>query len=209
MKTFPEMIVCEHCDSVYHHRKLEHSEVARCKRCAFTLERGNRLDIASWLALAITASVLFLIANIYPVIRIGLQGMHNETTLWQAAIALARGVTAPMAVPVALFLIIVPMIQIGMLIWVLSYACFLRRAPGFVPVMRLLSVLRPWSMVEVGFLGILVAIIKLSNLVSVTPGIGIWGTAALMAVITLIAKRDFSHLWEIEGSLQRYDPVHA
>ncbi|MNI49332.1 Paraquat-inducible protein A [compost metagenome] len=52
-------------------------------------------------------------------------------------------------------------------------------------------------MVEVGILGILVAIIKLISLVDVTLGAGVWATAALMVLLTLIAHRDLSSLWSL------------
>jgi paraquat-inducible protein A len=32
MKTFPDLIVCEHCDRVYQRRPLAPGEVARCAR---------------------------------------------------------------------------------------------------------------------------------------------------------------------------------
>jgi len=51
-------------------------------------------------------------------------------------------------------------------------------------------------MVEVGILGILVAIIKLISLVEVTLGAGVWATAALMVLLTVIAHRDLAALWD-------------
>ena len=44
MKTFSQLIVCEHCDSVYRRRALAPGEVARCARCAMPLYRASRLD---------------------------------------------------------------------------------------------------------------------------------------------------------------------
>ena len=55
-------------------------------------------------------------------------------------------------------------------------------------------------MVEVCLLGMLVASIKLSHLLQVIPGAGIWATAALMVLITLIANRDIHRLWELTES---------
>ena len=91
----------------------------------------------------------------------------------------------------------VPFLQITLLAWVLVHARAGRRAPGFAPAMRMLAALRPWSMIEVCLLGILVAVIKLSSLVQVAPGAGIWATAGLMVLITLIANRDTHRLWEL------------
>lgn len=200
MKIFPGLVVCEHCDSVYHRRTLGSGERAHCERCAAVLYRASQLDIDRWLALTVAAAIVFVIANVCPVIRISLQGLHNESTLWQAAAALAHGAAAPIALPTALSVIIVPFLQIALLGWVLIHARRGRRAPGFAQAMRMLVALRPWSMIEVCLLGILVAVIKLSSMVQVAPGAGIWATAVLMVLITLIASRDLHGLWELATS---------
>ncbi|MFT3964072.1 paraquat-inducible protein A [Propionivibrio sp.] len=197
MRTFSDLIVCEHCDSVYRRRPLAVGEAARCARCAAILYRARRIDVNRWLALTLAAAIAFVIANVCPVIRISLQGVHNETTLWESAAALAQGPIAVIAVPTALSIIVVPFLQITLLAWVLVHARAGRRAPGFAPAMRMLAALRPWSMIEVCLLGILVAVIKLSSLVQVAPGAGIWATAGLMVLITLIANRDTHRLWEL------------
>ena len=200
LKTFPEWVVCEHCDSVYQRIALANGQVARCERCLAPLYRASNLDTERWLALTIAAAIMFMIANLCPVVRISLQGLHNEATLWQSAAALAHGPAAPIAVPAALSIIVVPFLQIALLGWILVFARRKRRAPGFATAMRMLVVLRPWSMVEVCMLGLLVAIIKLSSFMEVAPGPGIWAMAVLMILITIIANRDIHWLWEmVEG----------
>ncbi|MBB6245050.1 paraquat-inducible protein A [Rhodanobacter sp. A1T4] len=197
MKTFPHLIVCEHCDTVYRRVSLESGDAARCVDCAATLYRANRMNVDGWLALTVTAAIALVMANVCPVIRISLHGQHNEVTLWQSVAALGHGAAAPIAVPAALSVIVVPGLQILLLGWVLAFARAGHRAPGFAMAMKVLATLRPWSMVEVAMLGILISIIKLSNVVQVTPGDGVWATAGLMVLITLIASRDIHWLWGI------------
>lgn len=197
LRTFPEWVVCEHCDSVYRRVALANGQVARCERCLALLYRASSLDTERWLALTIAAAIMFIIANVCPLVRISLQGLHNEATLWQSAAALAHGPAAPIAVPAALSIIIVPFLQIALLGWILVFARRKKRAPGFATAMRMLVVLRPWSMVEVCMLGVLVAIIKLSSFLEVAPGPGIWAMAILMILITIIANRDVHWLWEM------------
>ena len=197
MKIYPHLVACEQCDSVYRRSTLAPGEVARCSRCEAVLERAHPRDVDGWLALTMTTAVVFLIANVCPVVRISLNGMHREATLWEFAWALAQGSVAPLAVVAALVIILVPLAQISLLSWVLIPARVGRRAPGFARALRMLARLRPWSMVEVGILGILVAIIKLISLVEVTLGAGVWATAALMVLLTMIAHRDLSSLWSL------------
>ena len=198
----PDLVACEHCDTVSRRVALQRHQVARCARCDAVLYRFNRLSVDQWLALTVAAAIAFVIANISPVIRISFEGQHNETTLWGSITALAHGTPAPIAVPAAMAVIVVPFLQIAALIWLLGYARFGRRAPGFAPLMRLLVALRPWSMVEVLLLGILVTIVKLSSDLEVAPGAGIWATVALTLLIAAVASRDVHQLWEVVPSMQ-------
>jgi paraquat-inducible protein A len=195
MTIYPDLVICEHCDAVYQRRALVKGQVASCTTCTAIVYQAHKLNVHERLALSVTAAVAFLIANICPVITINLHGLESHTTMWQAALALAQGDAAPIAVPTAAVAVLVPFLQIAILIWVLLFARLGQRAPGFAPAMKLLHILRPWSMVEVCMLGILVAVIKLSSLVQVYPGAGIWATAGLMILMTLIAGRDVSQLW--------------
>jgi len=202
MKTYPSLVACEHCDSVYRRHALRSHEVARCDECHAVLYRPNRTNVNEWLALTIAAGIVFVVANTNPVIRISLQGVRSETTLWRAAAALAHGAAAPIAVPTALAIVVVPFIQIVLLAWLLTFAHARQRAPGFAWAMRMLGALRPWSMIEVGLLAILVAIIKLSSFAQVAPGPGAWATAALLALTALIAGRDIRWLWKWTDSIR-------
>lgn len=197
MHTFPNLVVCEHCDGVYTRRTLAPHGVVHCSCCGAGLYRAGRLDIERSLALTIAAAIVWAIANACPVLRIGLHGLHCEATLWQAAAALAQGPTAPIAAPAALALSVAPGLQIGLLSWILIHARAGRRAPGTVGALRMLAILRPWSMVEVGLLAILVAVVKLAGFVDVVPGPGIWATAILVTLLPLTAHHDAAQLWEL------------
>ena len=196
MTLYPDLIVCEHCDSVYRKHDLEHDEIARCGRCQAVLYRASRLDIDHLLALTLAAGVVFIIANVSPVIRIAVSGMHNEANLLQSISALSQGSALIVDLVAAATLFFVPLLQILLLGWVLLFARSHRRAPGFGVAMRVLHWIRPWSMTEVFLLGVLVAIVKLSGMLNVIAGPGTWATVVLTVLITIIAKRDVRTLWE-------------
>lgn len=203
MKSFPELLICSHCDSVYHRPRLAPGEAVRCTRCREILLRQSVLTLDQWLALTLGAAIVWLMANCYPLVGVSLKGLHNEVTLWQAALSMGHGSWAAIAVPAALAAIVVPSLQIVMLAWVLLYACRGRRAPGFATVLRMLLLLKPWSMVEVALLGVLVSAVKLSSLVQIVPGPGLWATAALAVLLMLIAHRDLSDLWQLPSAASR------
>ena len=139
--------------------------------------------------------ILFLFANIFPVISISLKGLGNAATLWESVQALAEGQITLIAAVAGLCIILAPGLQIVLLCWLLSYANLGLRAPGFRLCMRTLEQLRPWSMLEVCLLGIMVAIVKLGGMLSVHPGLGLWALAMLTVLIILISGKSIRRLW--------------
>ena len=190
-----DLIICEHCDSLYEATPLQKGETASCARCGAVLARAQRLSLEQLLALTIAAALLFVFANIFPVISISMKGLSNEVTLWSSVEALAQGRITLIALVAGLSIIFAPMLQIILLFWVLLHAQKGNVAPGFKTCMRALEHLRPWSMLEVCMLGILVAIVKLSGMLDVHAGVGLWAMAMLMVLIILIAGKNTRRLW--------------
>jgi len=191
-----ELIICEYCDAVYRKSVLSRHQKAVCVRCAGVVDRHVALSVQQRLALSITAAVLLLFANLYPVMSINLQGVSNSATLFDSVMILSVGPITFIALVAALAIIIAPVCQVLLLLWVLSFAVAGRRSPGFAPCMLWLEALRPWSMLEVCLLGAMVAVIKLAGLLDVIPGIGLLALVLLSILIIAIAGRDVRVLWE-------------
>ncbi|BDU22579.1 paraquat-inducible protein A [Dyella sp. GSA-30] len=169
--------------------------------------RSNRLNIEGWLALTVTSAITFIIANAFPVMSVGLQNFRNDATLWEATTSLVQGGWAPMAVPAMLMAIMAPLAQIVLLGWVLAFAWHGQRAPGFQHSMKLLVMLRRWNMLDVAFLGVMVAAIKLSSMAEVAIGPGMWAIGALLCLTALTANGDLLWLWDAtERKPQTVDP---
>lgn len=196
MAVLSDQIICETCDAVYRKPDLNKREKAHCTRCGAFLAHYGRLKIDRWLALSITAGIVLLFANVYPIMRISLQGLTNSATLLESALSLASGPIVLMSLTAAFTIILVPTLQVLTLIWLLAFARSGRRAPGFIGCMRGLEALRPWSMLEVGLLGALVAVVKLSGLLDVLPGIGLAAMAVLTVMVLRLAGRDIRQLWD-------------
>ncbi|MDD1017121.1 MULTISPECIES: paraquat-inducible protein A [Pseudomonas] len=192
-----QLIICEHCDCVYQKVSLGKHQKALCQCCGAVLQRYNGLSVQQRLALSVTALILWVFANFYPIMSISLKGLHNSATLWDSVRALATGPITFIALVAAISIIIAPVFQLLLLIWVLGFALAGGRAPGFILCMRWLETLRPWSMLEVCLLGAMVAVFKLAGMLDVLPGIGLFALAVLSLLILRIAGRDIRELWEL------------
>ena len=195
----PRLLICEHCDTVYRRRPLTLGEVARCRRCNAELERHGRLGAEALLALVVTAIVIFVQANIWPIVTLELNGQQVSSTLWGVILAMWREHSLLVAMLVAATLFFFPLLRMLLLGWLLWHARRRQRALGFRGAMVMLHYLRPWTMSEVFVLAALVSIVKVHVYFDVTPNAGIYAYAALMLLITLLSGVDLRRLWELGG----------
>lgn len=190
------LLICEHCDTVYRRRVLVRGEVARCARCQAELERHHSLSVNSLLALLLTAMIVFIQANIWPIVTLGLNGQYSDTTLWGMIIIMWEQDAQVVSVLAACTLFFFPMAKMLMMGWLLWFGRRGQRAPGFVPLMIGLHRIGPWTMSEVFVLGALVAIVKAHTYFDVTADPGIYAYAVLTLLITIFAGVDLRLLWD-------------
>ena len=93
--------------------------------------------------------------------------------------------------------LLAPAFEIFTLIFILCAAQLGWRLPGLASLLRLAVATRPWSMVEVLMLGVLVSVVKLAHLAHITPGIALWSYGALIVLFAAaMATLDTHELWE-------------
>lgn len=190
------LLICEHCDTVYRRRPLAWGEVARCARCHAELERHQRIGLDAMLALVVTVMVVFVQANVWPIITLGLNGKHIHSTLWGIILMMWKEHSQVVAVLAAATLFFFPLCKMLILGWLLVYGRKGRRAPGFTPLMVVLHYISPWTMSEVFVLGVLVSIVKAHLYFDVTPDAGAFAYAALALLITVFSGIDLRQLWD-------------
>lgn len=195
--TPPEtLLICEHCDTVYRRRTLARGDVATCARCQAELERYHALSVNAMLALVLTALIVFVQANMWPIVTLGLSGQYSSTTLWGMIVVMWQEQAQVVSVLAAFTLFFFPLAKMLALGWLLWFASRGRRAPGFVRLMVGLHYLGPWTMSEVFVLGALVAIVKAHNYFDVVADPGIYAYAALTLLITIFSGVDLRQLWD-------------
>jgi paraquat-inducible protein A len=145
----------------------------RCVRCRAELYRTNDRSPDNAIALAVTALALFVLANVYPLVAMTVNGSTRMTTLIGAAEAFYEQGYGILAVLVAFTAIIVPLVQILTLLYVLVPLRLGRVIRGQNLLFRMLTALRPWGLTEVFMLGAVVALVKLSAQAEVTPQVSL------------------------------------
>lgn len=192
------MTACPECDLLLRELTLPvGAGTVRCPRCGAVLYRVSRDALERSLALTCAALLLLLIGNLFPLVGLDIQGHHVETTVLGAARQLWRDDMPLISLVLLATTVLMPLIELGALVWLLLPLRSGRRPPGFVALFRALQLAHPWAMVEVFILGVLVSLVKLSHLADVLPGPAIWCFGALMLVLTALSSLfDSRALWQ-------------
>jgi paraquat-inducible protein A len=193
-----ELIICRDCDTVHTQLVPHRGQLAHCVQCGAVIARPAQADVDMVLAVASSCAILLLIANFTPVLGIKIAGTQTEANIWTAVLSMQRGWITAAAVVLMATMLLAPLVQVVLVLWLMGFARAGSRAPGFVPVLRLLHVLRPWSMSEVFLLGSLVAIVKLGSFIPIATGPGTWALAILTILLAILGHFDPRWWWSLE-----------
>ncbi len=170
-----------------------------CPRCGARIYRVARASVNQTLAIALSACIVFLIANAFPIASITAQGRQNDSTLLGAVHLLWQEDMIPIALLVLFTTVIVPALELLVFVSVLMFLRSgrpLHRLRTLPPVLRAVLHARPWSMIEVFMLGVLVALVKLGHVASLSAGIALWAYAALMVLMAALSSTiSMRNLW--------------
>ena len=210
MKEVPTAIVCDGCDAVWHRTPLHAREIARCPRCGTELARHPGAQQERILPLTVAGLIMFGIANLFPIVEIELRGLHSQTTLVGAVVALAGEGMSLVALLVLATTILFPLLQLLILLWLLVPLQRHRRVvAGFGWLVRAMQSLRPWGMIEVFLLGVLVALVKLSSMATVLPGPALYAFMVLTVLLTAVLAFDPRGFWEMAEGAVDHAPAEA
>jgi paraquat-inducible protein A len=172
---------------------------AECPRCGSTVREGPHGSLQLTAALAIAALILYIPANIYPIMRMHFYGAYSESTVWDGVVTLAESQQYFVALIVFLASIVIPLLKLSGLLYLVISARFDlgRRRHGRTRIYRLIDVIGPWAMLDVFLLAVLVALVKLSTWAKILPGPGLLAFTAVV-VLTMLASATFDPklIWE-------------
>jgi len=190
-------VACPGCDLLQRIPPLPPGGKARCPRCGETLASRPAASLDRPLALTLAAAIVLIVANTQPMMGLSAVGRQASTTILGGAYEMWVQGRELTAMVVAFCVVIAPA---GYLACMLAILLAARRppAPPWVGgLLRWADAVKPWSMLEVMMLGVLVALVKIAELATVTPGIGMYATGLLVLLLPAIAVAfDPEEVWK-------------
>ncbi len=200
---------CPTCGLV---NRLSREGHGHCVRCGERLHARHPYSLQRTWALLAAASILYLPANLYPIMTTTSLGHASPSTIIGGVVELVQMGSWPVATVIFVASVIVPVGKLVALAWLCLVVSRSDELNGVARtrLYRLTEFIGRWSMVDVFVVAILVALIRAGTLMSITPG-----PAALafggVVVLTMLAAMTFDPrlIWDPplpRRSTPRLDP---
>jgi len=173
-----------------------------CPRCGATIRRRKPDAMRRTLGLVITGFLLYVPANLLPVLSIERFGRDDPSTILSGVHELITAGLWPLAIIVFTASIVVPLVKLfGLSLMLVMTRMHSRRwLVGRTRLFRLIDRIGRWSNIDLFMISILVALVQFGTLTSVRPEAGAVAFAAVV-VITMMASRCFDArlMWDATG----------
>lgn len=171
----------------------------QCSRCHTKVRLRQRASLQNTIALLIAATLLYIPANLLPIMRTVSFGETIDSTIISGLVLMWQDGAYPVAIIILIASVIVPVAKILIMFWL----CYLTRLPvsqrqrHSTQIYRLVDWVGRWSMVDVLVVAIMAALVRFDLLMSVYPGVGALVFAAVV-ILTMLAALSFDPrlLWD-------------
>lgn len=164
----------------------------RCKRCHERLHSRYPHSLQRTWALLAAAMVMYIPANLYPIMTTTSLGNESPSTIIGGVVELIQMGSWPIALVIFIASVIVPVGKLVALVWlclVTSHSSELN-AHNRAVIYRITEFIGRWSMIDVFVVAILVALIRAGSLMSITPGPAALAFGSVV-VLTMLAAMMF------------------
>ncbi len=192
-----QIVACQTCGLIQRMTPPPPGARATCARCGFEVYRTKPDSRSRTLALSLAALILYVPANLFPIVTTEYWGMVERTTIYQGVFGLFRQGNYFVGGLVFCTSILTPALKIIGLLFLCATASWPRWRRFRTWTYKIIRIIDPWNMLEVTLLAMLVAIAELGNLATVHPGAGVFSFAAVV-VLTIGATLSFDPrlVWE-------------
>ncbi len=200
-------VLCLECDLVAAAEPPDRGEPGRCPRCGARLAPRRPGSLAATTALTIAGYILYLPANLFPVLTITRFGRTASYTILGGVRDLVAAGLWPLALLVLVASIIVPGLKLAGLTWFLV-AIRLRSTRLLrerTALYRFVDFIGRWSNIDVFMVSIVAALVQFGTLTTIEPGPGIASFAAVV-VLTMVAVSAFDSrlMWDAAAAGRRH-----
>lgn len=184
------ILTCTECHQL--NKQEPDTDEQICARCGALIHARRPNSLARTWALLITAAILYIPANLLPIMTINSLGQGDPSTIMAGVIQLVQHGMYPIAAVVFIASILVPtfkLVGIGLLLFSVQRHQPLSAKQRIV-MYRFIEFIGRWSMLDIFVIAILVAVVNFGRLASVEANLGAAAFASVV-ILTMLAAVTF------------------
>ena len=196
------LIICHECYTLHEEVAIKDGTKALCTKCGSILYRYDSRLVEHGLSLSIAGLIFFILANVFPLVKIEILGHEQFITMPKTFIALFDNGFYVVGLLCAFLIFIFPLMIFTINI-VLFALLKLKKGKNFTrELLVLLSHIKPWSMSDIFLISILVALVKLIGYAQIHMGTSFWALILFVLIDLYITKRiQVSEIWMLRKRL--------
>ena len=200
------ILICTECHEL--NKQDPDTDEQTCTRCGALVHARRPNSLTRTWALLITAAILYIPANLLPIMTVSSLGQGDPSTIMSGVIQLMQHGMFPIAAVVFIASILVPTFKlVGIALLLFSVQ---RRQPlsarQRIVMYRFIEFIGRWSMLDIFVIAILVAVVNFGRLASVEANLGAIAFASVV-ILTMLAAVTFDPrlIWDNTESDDDHD----
>ena len=200
------ILICTECHEL--NKQEADTDEQLCTRCGALIHARRPNSLTRTWALLITAAILYIPANLLPIMTVNSLGQGDPSTIMSGVIQLVQHGMFPIAAVVFIASILVPtfkLVGIGLLLFSVQRHQPLSAQQRIV-MYRFIEFIGRWSMLDIFVIAILVAVVNFGRLASVEANLGAAAFASVV-ILTMLAAVTFDPrlIWDNTESDDDHD----
>lgn len=184
------ILICTECHEL--NKQEADTDEQLCTRCGALIHARRPNSLTRTWALLITAAILYIPANLLPIMTVNSLGQGDPSTIMSGVIQLVQHGMFPIAAVVFIASILVPtfkLVGIGLLLFSVQRHQPLSAQQRIV-MYRFIEFIGRWSMLDIFVIAILVALVNFGRLASIEANLGAAAFASVV-ILTMLAAVTF------------------
>ncbi len=197
-------IICKKCNTLHRKIPLHKGAKALCSKCDTLIYQRNDNMIEKSLALVITTIISITIAFTFTLITININGLEQTLSLTSLFAVLIEHQQYIVGLMFLFLIVIFPLMILSSIFFILLFMKIEKYGYSVKRLLILLSHLKHWSMLDIFFISLLVAMVKLFDYARIELNIGFIALILTLILELILANGiSFYQLWE------RYEMIYG
>ena len=190
------LIICHKCHTLHEVMPIKKGGKALCSECDILLYKNDEHILDKTLALVVTAFISLIVAFQFTIITININGLEQSLNLTSLFVVILENEQYLVGLMLLFLIVIFPFVILISMFFLIIYMKMGKAQYLVKRLLILLAHLKPWSMVDIFFISLLVAMVKLFDVAQIELGISFAAFILTLFLDAIITKNiSFYELW--------------